>query len=141
MMKAKQEVEGVRSRLESMDESSMTSLGGAGSNMMGVVQVVVAAQVCGNALVDGLEQCDDGNTKSGNGCSADCKVLRFPLRNLCHLMPAQQRSIQTVLTVCRLLHLLQTACTHGLMLSQDPDLADLLAKHNSTWLCEQACFS
>lgn len=89
-MKAKQEVEGVRSRLESMDESSMTSLGGAGSNMMGVVQVVGAAQVCGNALVEGLEQCDDGNTKSGDGCSADCKVLHFPPRNLCCLMPAQQ---------------------------------------------------
>jgi cysteine-rich repeat protein len=29
--------------------------------------------VCGNMAVEEGEQCDDGNTKSGDGCTADCK--------------------------------------------------------------------
>ncbi|HSR97924.1 MAG TPA: DUF4215 domain-containing protein, partial [Kofleriaceae bacterium] len=28
---------------------------------------------CGNGLIDRDEVCDDGNTVSGDGCSADCK--------------------------------------------------------------------
>jgi cysteine-rich repeat protein len=28
---------------------------------------------CGNGLLDRDEQCDDGNTVSGDGCSADCR--------------------------------------------------------------------
>jgi len=31
-----------------------------------------AAQVCGNSILEGNEICDDGNTASGDGCSADC---------------------------------------------------------------------
>ncbi|HTQ05707.1 MAG TPA: DUF4215 domain-containing protein [Polyangiaceae bacterium] len=30
--------------------------------------------VCGNGIVQGDEQCDDGNRISGDGCSADCKA-------------------------------------------------------------------
>jgi cysteine-rich repeat protein len=33
-----------------------------------------AAPVCGNGSVEAGEQCDDGNTTSGDGCSATCKV-------------------------------------------------------------------
>ena len=29
-------------------------------------------QVCGNAVVEAGEDCDDGNTTSGDGCSATC---------------------------------------------------------------------
>jgi cysteine-rich repeat protein len=29
---------------------------------------------CGNGVVDPGEQCDDGNNKSGDGCSADCTL-------------------------------------------------------------------
>jgi uncharacterized repeat protein (TIGR01451 family) len=29
--------------------------------------------VCGNTIVEGEEQCDDGNTVSGDGCSEDCR--------------------------------------------------------------------
>jgi cysteine-rich repeat protein len=29
--------------------------------------------VCGNMAIEEGEQCDDGNTKSGDGCTADCK--------------------------------------------------------------------
>src|SRR5207244_11859901 len=29
---------------------------------------------CGNGVVDPGEQCDDGNTVSGDGCSASCRL-------------------------------------------------------------------
>ncbi|MEM2974451.1 MAG: DUF2341 domain-containing protein, partial [Candidatus Micrarchaeia archaeon] len=32
-----------------------------------------AMQVCGNGVVEGDEQCDDGNTVSGDGCSSECQ--------------------------------------------------------------------
>ena len=31
---------------------------------------------CGDGILDGGEICDDGNTTSGDGCSADCKALQ-----------------------------------------------------------------
>jgi len=33
-----------------------------------------AAPVCGNGAVEAGEQCDDGNTASGDGCSATCRI-------------------------------------------------------------------
>ena len=38
----------------------------------GVVVDAPTAHVCGDGVVDGDEQCDDGNTVSGDGCSATC---------------------------------------------------------------------
>ena len=32
-------------------------------------------EICGNAHIDPGEVCDDGNTVSGDGCSADCKSI------------------------------------------------------------------
>lgn len=32
-------------------------------------------EVCGNAHIDPGEVCDDGNTVSGDGCSADCRSI------------------------------------------------------------------
>ena len=29
---------------------------------------------CGNGIVEGLEECDDGDTIGGNGCNARCRV-------------------------------------------------------------------
>ncbi|KAL3143288.1 hypothetical protein ABBQ38_002130 [Trebouxia sp. C0009 RCD-2024] len=37
-------------------------------------RVVGPQQLCGNGLVEGLEQCDDGNTASGDGCSSTCQI-------------------------------------------------------------------
>lgn len=34
-------------------------------------------RACGNGLVEGTEQCDDGNTVSGDGCSSTCRVDRI----------------------------------------------------------------
>ena len=36
------------------------------------VIVLGEAAVCGDGTVDGAEQCDDGNTASGDGCDANC---------------------------------------------------------------------
>jgi fibro-slime domain-containing protein len=33
----------------------------------------VLPTVCGDGAVEGLEECDDGNAVSGDGCSADCR--------------------------------------------------------------------
>src|SRR2546425_785705 len=35
---------------------------------------VAGAQTCGNGVVEGTEECDDGNTTSGDGCSATCQL-------------------------------------------------------------------
>lgn len=32
----------------------------------------IALDGCGNSVIDGAEQCDDGNLVSGDGCSSDC---------------------------------------------------------------------
>ena len=45
--------------------STMTD-GGAGGDPTG-------GSVCGNNATETGEECDDGNTKSGDGCTADCK--------------------------------------------------------------------
>src|SRR5262249_30295002 len=36
-------------------------------------QPSVCTAICGDGLVRGTEECDDGNTVSGDGCSATCK--------------------------------------------------------------------
>ncbi len=42
--------------------------------------VIAGVPVCGDGEVDAAEQCDDGNTSSGDGCSAEClSELSFPL--------------------------------------------------------------
>jgi cysteine-rich repeat protein len=37
-----------------------------------VLTAVAVAAACGNTLIEGAEQCDDGNTAAGDGCSATC---------------------------------------------------------------------
>jgi cysteine-rich repeat protein len=37
-----------------------------------VLKVKVAAPGCGDSIRQAMEQCDDGNTNSGDGCSATC---------------------------------------------------------------------
>ncbi|QSQ13154.1 DUF4215 domain-containing protein [Myxococcus landrumensis] len=34
----------------------------------------VTANICGNGMLDGSEQCDDANTTSGDGCTATCTI-------------------------------------------------------------------
>ena len=41
---------------------------------MGYVAAVDVFEPCGDGSVAGIEQCDDGNTVSGDGCSASCRI-------------------------------------------------------------------
>ena len=61
---------------EITNENSCTSVGcvwipggGYGEGYGGYCQV----NVCGDGIIYGTEQCDDGNTASGDGCSATCQ--------------------------------------------------------------------
>jgi cysteine-rich repeat protein len=55
-----------------------SSIGGAGGGLnldaLGPSISVGNAKDCGNGALDPGEQCDDGNTVSGDGCSAICQV-------------------------------------------------------------------
>lgn len=37
-------------------------------------EVVRYLAVCGNGILEGLEECDDGDLTDGDGCSAECKI-------------------------------------------------------------------
>lgn len=37
-------------------------------------EIAAAAPVCGNSIIETGEQCDDGNTVSGDGCSSTCQT-------------------------------------------------------------------
>lgn len=48
--------------------------GSYGGNVFAYVDLrVVDALICGNGIVQSGEQCDDGNTANGDGCSATCQ--------------------------------------------------------------------
>ena len=47
------------------------------------MQVVRWLTECGNGVVEGEEQCDDGNTDAGDGCSSVCKVPLSPVLPAC----------------------------------------------------------
>jgi cysteine-rich repeat protein len=42
------------------------------------LDVVVTPGGCGNAVLDGAEQCDDGNAISGDGCTSTCTLEPIP---------------------------------------------------------------
>ena len=33
-----------------------------------------AAAICGDGIIEGAEECDDGNTNDGDGCSGICDI-------------------------------------------------------------------
>lgn len=39
-----------------------------------VIQVTVSAPACGNSIIEGGEQCDDGAIVPGDGCNATCQI-------------------------------------------------------------------
>ncbi len=39
-----------------------------------IEQVTQWRSSCGNGIVEGLEECDDGDLADGNGCSWECRV-------------------------------------------------------------------
>jgi len=38
------------------------------------LEASIAPTICGDGIAGGTEQCDDGNTKAGDGCDATCKL-------------------------------------------------------------------
>ncbi|MBK6520510.1 MAG: DUF4215 domain-containing protein [Polyangiaceae bacterium] len=46
--------------------------------------------VCGDGVAVGPEECDDGNTTSGDGCSGDCLTVEWA--NVCAALPALSTS-------------------------------------------------
>jgi cysteine-rich repeat protein len=65
--------------------------------------------VCGNGEIEAPEECDDGNTVSGDGCSAQCReedepvsCSEFPCGNngdkveVCHIPPGNPRNAHTI---------------------------------------------
>jgi cysteine-rich repeat protein len=52
-----------------LDAYNSTELSGEGC---------IAAPECGDGYVEDDEQCDDGNTTSGDGCSATCRIEETP---------------------------------------------------------------
>ena len=47
------------------------------------LDVTVTPSACGNGLLDGNEQCDDGNVADGDGCSATCQLEPRPAAGTC----------------------------------------------------------
>ena len=48
----------------------------------GIKEETCAPTVCGNGIKEGTEQCDDGNTKGYDGCSAQCQLEPSCLNNV-----------------------------------------------------------
>ncbi len=48
-----------------------------------IVPLEATGPVCGNTIVEAGEQCDDGNTSSGDGCSATCQAESTPFNDDC----------------------------------------------------------
>lgn len=47
------------------------------------LNVAVTPATCGNHVLDGAEQCDDGNGVAGDGCAADCTLEPFTDADAC----------------------------------------------------------
>lgn len=50
--------------------------GNLASYGMYTVEATLNTSACGNGAIDGSEECDDGNSAAGDGCSASCMVER-----------------------------------------------------------------
>lgn len=50
---------------------------GSGGSTMTTTTIGMNPTVCGDGMVEGTEQCDDGGSSNGDGCSAACKVEPF----------------------------------------------------------------
>lgn len=54
------------------DQAVAASCGENSACVMTTAGMTCVENVCGDSLVSGVEQCDDGNLTSGDGCSRDC---------------------------------------------------------------------
>jgi cysteine-rich repeat protein len=61
-----------------LDPGQLEEVCGDGLDNNGDAVVDENCTVCGNGLIEGIEQCDDGNTDSGDGCSGVCTIENSP---------------------------------------------------------------
>ncbi|MFA5059773.1 MAG: right-handed parallel beta-helix repeat-containing protein [Candidatus Omnitrophota bacterium] len=61
-------------QLSSFNQDARGVLRPSGEAWDAGVYEMVAGTVCGNAVIEAGEQCDDGNSSGGDGCSAICQV-------------------------------------------------------------------
>jgi cysteine-rich repeat protein len=64
----------------------IATLTGDGADQEGIQLIPIKypptnISVCGNNFVEGTEQCDDGNTEDGDGCSRLCILVAEPVRH------------------------------------------------------------
>jgi len=52
----------------------VTDPSGTGYTVEGKAYGTALPPLCGNRIVEGFEECDDGNTASGDGCSSNCTL-------------------------------------------------------------------
>jgi len=55
-----------------------------------------AGPVCGNEIIEEGEQCDDGNTQNGDGCSSACQTEEGNKITICHYPPGNPENPQTI---------------------------------------------
>lgn len=87
-------IRGVRIALGEADVAECPAMDGDGDGRVSVAEIVLAVRAaldvciadtptptptpvgpfCGNGLVEGLEECDDGNNADGDGCSSTCEL-------------------------------------------------------------------
>jgi cysteine-rich repeat protein len=71
---------------------------------------MVSMAVCGNKVVEPPEECDDGNTVSGDGCSSTCKsACEICEKNVCPLYDFGGATLDTAYDGC--LHAMGTIAT------------------------------
>ena len=68
---------------EDDDGCSATCQTEYGWDCQGEPSVCTPLPVCGNGVVQGGEECDDGNTISGDSCSSDCRNTPIPESGEC----------------------------------------------------------
>ena len=84
--------------------------------------------VCGDGLRSSLEECDDGNYQSGDGCSEDCKVepshlcteLPYNATSSCVPVPQQQPPSSTIVSLVLPSSTLSTTTSTSTIASSSP---------------------
>ena len=68
-------------------------------NLLLISTAHAQAPLCGNRIVEAMETCDDGNSRSGDGCSSDCQlddsIEMIPIKGGTYLRGNQAESYST----------------------------------------------
>lgn len=77
------------------DSFTYTVTDGKGGSATATVTVTVVAPICGNGVTESPEQCDDGNSINGDGCSTTCMIETpaTPIQALGLARPTQRKRI------------------------------------------------